>query len=168
MFNRLSSIHKSASSPRVRRTTTIFALATLCVIVSVAGPVLLRQHESQPRNLAANGKSVGSSRAEKAALAQASSRARSNAERSAESADQKRANSEAYEINKENSRLAEARHRDQSVSENATKSMAPTTTAAQEVESDTNKGNNIVDSPSDRAYTGVDVTGRVGGIRRVS
>jgi hypothetical protein len=58
MLNRFSVIYSSFSSPRVRRTATTFALAILCVIVSVAGPVLLRQSGSGPRNIAAKGRSI--------------------------------------------------------------------------------------------------------------
>jgi len=136
MSNRLSPIYESVYSSRVRRTTTTFALAILCVIISVAGPVLLRQHESRPRNLAANGKSVDSSRAGRAPLAQTSSQPRSDAERESAANQQP---SGASEINKENSRAADAGHRDQSVSEDPTTSMGPAATTAPEVDSDTNK-----------------------------
>jgi hypothetical protein len=89
MFNRISGVYKSA---RVHRTAVTWALALLCVVLGIAGPVLIRQHRSVVPGDAMTARPVDGARSEERSRSRASSQAPPTAEPSAESVNQKSAN----------------------------------------------------------------------------
>ena len=122
MFNRFSAIYKAASSSRVRRPVVTWALALLCVVLGIAGPVLIREHRSPSAGKAVTARS----------RSRASSEAQPTAELSAESVNPPTHSGEPSErIEKKDTRLAETGKIGEStsavVSESPAKSAVATT-----------------------------------------
>src|SRR5258708_3629004 len=141
MSNRLSAIYKSVSPSRVQRTAIPSALAMLCVVIFVAGAVLVGHHQSVTTNDSVKKKSVDGTRSNLKPPAQASSQAQPTLEASVEPINQRPARSEVPGSNeKENPRVGEIPHPEESasavVSESASRSAA---TTPQDDDSDANK-----------------------------